>query len=172
MREMPPELGSSGPIDRDSAGETPEGGSTFTLVEPIPRGPAIQHRWFARDWKYYGGRPRCPVCLKSKTIHFTGYRSKLVNSNFHCIRCLVAWFDPEVALCFVCDAVFQTERNSSKFTGDPERQYTSTCYHLNVIEHPFCPKCEAIIGVDKSHSRRELRRRVGLRKSLNEGSHQ
>jgi len=61
-------------------------------------------------------------------------------------------------LCFVCDAPYKFN-SYIKYLGS-----IGTCYHLNQASDPCCPKCTAILGGDFKHSRRELRRRVGLRK--------
>jgi hypothetical protein len=153
---MPAQLGSSDAIDRGGSGETPDVGSTFTLVPAIPRGPALQYKWFG-EFKYYGGPPRCPRCRKSTArIHFTGSRRSKVGGSFHCIACLVCWFDTREVTCYVCDEPYTA-------SVDKHLRDWNTCHHLNRTDDPFCPKCTAIIGTDNQHRRRKLRRMVGLR---------
>lgn len=153
-------------IDRGGAGEIPDVSSiSFRRVQTIPRGPASRTLW---GW--YGGAPQCPVCRKSSAITRNGSRfrrkhapasSFLGAEGFHCNRCRTWWTDTDDVTCFVCEAVFIAE---------PDRglgrcsKYAGTCYHYNVIEHPFCKQCESIVGDGGSAGRRQLRRLVGLRK--------
>lgn len=157
---MPAKLESSGLIAQEGASETLAVGSRFTIVDPVPRGPAT--RW-DKLGSFYGGPPRCPKCLSSGHVAFTGFRGSKVPGSFHCRRCLVAWLDTDDVLCFICDAVFRAEPWPPEFRTHRESKYAGHCYHINGIRHPFCPKCEAIIGEDRAHCRRQLRRMVGLR---------
>jgi hypothetical protein len=147
---MPAKLESSSAIDREGTGESPVAGSTFTLVDPIPRGAAWQWDWMREHWQFNGGRPRCPRCLKSNAVDFNGYNSRIAGS-FHCNRCKTCWPDIRRTLCYICDQPFDIPTNDG------------SCYHINRCEHPFCPRCEHMIGGDVQHGRRQLRRIAGLR---------
>ncbi len=157
---VPAKLESSDAIDRGGSGETPEVGSTFTLVPPVPRARAQFYKLHG-DWRYDGGPPRCPSCSSSarRLVRFTGYRSK-TDGAFHCLRCHVAWFDTDLAACYVCDQPFRIDR-----VVPGTNVSVGTCYHINRIGEPFCRRCRAAIGTDDKHSRRQLRRMVGLRES-------
>lgn len=167
---MPAKLELSGLIDRDGAGETPAVGSIFRKVKAIPRGRARQDN--GRYLEHFcGGPPICPVCLKPNRVAFTGYSGRFAKKHgfkcsFHCKKCLVGWDDTDQVTCFVCDEIFTAERASkdlAPFLGGG--MFTGRCYHINTIQHPFCERCEKIIGNDRAHHRRTLRRMVGLRKA-------
>lgn len=171
-------LESSGPIDRDGSGEIPDACSTFQRVAPIPRGPARQVSFgttrFSSGFAYHGGAPRCPQCLKSTFVDFNGRnlarQDREAWIGFHCNRCRVWWRDTTVVLCFICENAFTGELeprpgvySTLAYPDAPPLRHAS-CYHINAIKHPFCPACERMIGADSRHSRRQLRRMVGLRK--------
>lgn len=161
---MAAQLGSSGAIDRDGSGATPDAASRFTLVPAIPRGRAELSDFDDRRVTYRGGAPRCPRCLKSSAVAFNGYRGQ-IKGTFHCNRCLTCWRDIGSALCYICDDPFQIPRNSGDLAavmGHLSHEFGS-CYHLNTISQPFCKRCTVIIGTDQRHRRRQLRRMVGLR---------
>lgn len=148
----------SNAIDRGGSSATLDTGSTFTLVDPIPRGAAWQWDWMRADWIFNGGRPRCPRCLKSNAVAFNGYHKPPIAGQFHCNRCRTCWHDIAKALCYICDEPFAI-RPERRYHGMPH----GTCYHINRIQEPFCPRCAATIGTDRKHGRRQLRRMVGLR---------
>jgi hypothetical protein len=157
---MPAQLGSSNAIDRGGSGETPDVGSkTFRLVPSIPRGPAV--RFLGRLDYYQGGPPRCPECRTTARhlVRLCGYHSN-IQGNFHCLRCKVAWFDTDDVECFICGDVYRAEPD--RIHGAYSKR-GGTYYHGNRAEDPFCHRCRAIIGRDIAHSRRQLRRMVGLR---------
>ena len=150
-------------IDREGPGSTPGSGSIVPIgrVPPIPRGPARRLGWLRDKWPFWGGLPRCPTCLDRGPI----VRLRRCGSgDFMCNRCCVAWRDTRQALCFICDVPFFTD----ELRCGADRHSSGlccyrTCYHINVIKHPFCPRCAALIGWDREHCRRQLRRMVGLR---------
>ncbi len=179
MSLTPAQLGSSNPIDREGTGVTPVAGSTFHLIDSIPRGPARlddamrSGSWryisdgklrYNSAWRYRGGKPRCPICLshKNSLISFSGAN---IPSDFHCRKCLVYWVDSDDAQCYVCGDIFRTKppHHDAMFVRGTTREGLGVCYHLNSIDYPFCDRCALAIGSDTNHCRRELRRRVGLR---------
>lgn len=156
-------LGSNA-IDREGAGSNPAAASTFRLVDAIPRAAATLAGYRPG---FFGGRPRCPQCVKSGSrVRFCGdalLRLEGRRPDFHCIACLVAWEDSDFALCYVCAEPFRCEPNQHAMPRRPDAKH-STCYHLNAVEHPCCARCEAIVGaVLLKHGRRQLRRMAGLR---------
>jgi hypothetical protein len=158
---MPAQLSESAAIDRGGSGASPDAGSMFSKVEPIPRGPASRPCPWDK-WKFYGGPPRCPSCLRSDKISICSYKTRGFGCDLLCNRCRVLWIDTDSVLCFVCGDVFLAERSRYPFERCSGK-HAGICYHINPIESPFCSRCEKIIGSDRNHCRRQLRRMVGLR---------
>lgn len=139
----------------------------FKQVDPIPRGYARRE---GSDF-FYGGAPRCPVCLKSCAQH-NGYRMVSKHgasySGFNCPRCHVWWLDTGITLCYLCEQPFTIPPSS-----DPHVLWSDTvisrpaatwehgsCYHRNSIENPCCPSCSSIVGNKINHYRRRNLRRL------------
>lgn len=136
----------------------------FLEVNPIARGMAVSHH-FDNSVEYKGGPPRCPICLKSNQVRFNGkallYKHKAAY-GFHCNRCRVWWRDIAIALCFICEREFLADPSwrNPQFPDYVSNKDNLSCYHLNAIQHPFCERCESIVGDDRVSNRRRLRDKV------------
>jgi hypothetical protein len=135
---------------------------SFIQVDPIPRGPAIRQDYGTHP--FHGGPPRCPVCKSSKRsqVHFNG--GALLHDatlGFHCNRCRVWWQDINKALCYICDSEFSIPSAVSMWhvMSSPNEGFGS-CYHINTIQHPFCPDCEQKLNGRNSLRRSRLRKMV------------